>query len=188
MTSSEQTPADNYLDELMAEVPKTYTIRFTEIVGLPDRFCDAHLNAEYKDLCREMAVVVCQAGSPVLKGKSEGWAAGIVYAVGRVNFLTDPSQTPHMKSAEVAEGIGVSGATMQAKARIIREGLDLMPFDPDWCLPSKMDDNLLVWMLMVNGILVDIRYAPREAQVVAYEKGLIPYIPADRQGTSRDDG
>ena len=187
MTSSEHIPADEYLDELMAHVPKTYGARFTEIVGLTDRFCDAHLTAEYKDLCREMTVVVCQAGSPVLKGKSEGWAAGIVYALGRVNFLDDPSQTPHMKSKEIAKGFGISVATMQARAKIIREGLELMPFDPDWCLPSKLGDNPLVWMLMVNGIPVDIRYAPREAQVVAYEKGLIPYIPADRQELLKDD-
>ena len=45
-----------------------------------------------------------------------------------------------------------------------------------------MEDNPLVWMLSVNGLLMDIRDAPREAQVVAFEKGLIPYIPADRQG------
>jgi hypothetical protein len=29
-------------------------------------------------------------------------------------------------------------------------------------------------------MLVDIRSMPREAQVVAYEQGLIPWIPADR--------
>ncbi len=36
-------------------------------------------------------------------------------------------------------------------------------------------------MLSVNGLLMDIRQAPREAQEVAFRKGLIPYIPADRQ-------
>jgi hypothetical protein len=125
-----------------------------------------------------MAVAVCQKGSPVLKGKAEGWAAGTVYALGRVNFLDDPSQTPHMKSAEIADGFGVSIGTMQAKAKVIREGLDLVPFHPDWCLPSKMDDNPLVWMLEVNGFLMDIRMAPREAQVAAYEKGLIGQVSA----------
>ena len=187
MTSSEQMPADNALGELLAAVPKAFADRFTDLVGLTDAFCDAHLNAEYKDLCREMAVAICQKGSPVLKGKAEGWAAGIVYALGRVNFLGDPSQTPHMKSKDIAKGFGVSIATMQAKAKVIREGLDLVPFHPDWCLPSMMDENPLVWMLEVNGFLMDIRMAPREAQVVAYEKGLIPYIPADRKEATKDD-
>ena len=44
-----------------------------------------------------------------------------------------------------------------------------------------MDDNPLVWMLNVNGLMMDIRHAPREAQEIAFQKGLIPYIPADRQ-------
>ncbi len=37
----------------------------------------------------------------------------------------------------------------------------------------------MVWMLEVNGFLMDIRNAPRELQDVTIQKGLIPYIPAD---------
>ena len=179
--------ADDFC-KLMAEVPKTCAARFADLVKLTDAFCDAHLNAEYKGLCRKMAVAVCQKGSPVLKGRSEGWAAGIVYALGRINFLDDPSQTPHMKSTEIARGFGISMATMLAKAKAIREGLDLIPFHPDWSLPSRLDDNPLLWMLEVNGFLMEIRHAPREAQIVAYEKGLIPYVPADRKEAVKDDG
>ena len=62
----------------------------------------------------------------------------------------------------------------------IRKLLKIRPFDPEWTLPSRMDDNPLIWMLEVNGLITDIRLCPREAQVVAFEKGLIPYIPADR--------
>jgi hypothetical protein len=29
-------------------------------------------------------------------------------------------------------------------------------------------------------MMVDVRHMPREVQAIAYEKGLIPYIPADR--------
>jgi hypothetical protein len=34
-------------------------------------------------------------------------------------------------------------------------------------------------VLNVNGLAMDIRGAAREAQEVAFRKGLIPYIPAD---------
>lgn len=173
-------PEESMPRELENDVPSAYRDRYRAIVERTDPFCDKHLNEEYKQLAREMAVAVCQKGSPVLKGKPDGWAAGIVYTLGRVNFLTDPSQTPHMKSTEIAERLGVSMATMQAKTRIIWDGMDLMPFHPDWSLPSKLDNNPLVWMLKVNGFIMDIRHAPREAQVAAYEQGLIPYIPADR--------
>ena len=36
-------------------------------------------------------------------------------------------------------------------------------------------------MAEVNGLLVDVREMPREVQVIAYEKGMIPYIPADQE-------
>jgi hypothetical protein len=55
------------------------------------------------------------------------------------------------------------------------------PFDHHWTLPSRLEDNPLVWMVSVNGFLMDIRLTPREAQAAAFEKGLIPYIPADRR-------
>jgi len=171
---------DDDLREMMEEVPDLYVVRFVRIAELTDEFCDAHLNAEYRQLCRDMAAAVCQDGSPVLRGKPRGWAAGVVYALGRVNFLTDPDQTPHMAAAEIAKGFGVSQSTMMNKAKTIREAFDLTPLHPDWCLPSKQPDNPLVWMLEINGSLADIRNAPREAQLLAYQKGLIPYIPADR--------
>jgi len=127
-----------------------------------------------------MAFDLSQSDSPIRKGKPEGWAAGIVYALGRVNFLTDPSENPHMKSKQIAEGFGISVATMQAKARIINKMLDLVPMHPSWTLPSMMDDNPLVWMLEMNGIIIDVRQASREVQAAAYMEGLIPYIPADQ--------
>ena len=184
MTNNGNTSSDAELRSLMTEVAEGFHDRFSELVGLTDPFCDAHLNAEYKTLCRQMACACCQEGSPIAKGKGESWASAIVYALGQVNFLTDPSQDPHMTSAEIARGFGVSVSTMQAKAKTIRDGLDLVPFHPDWYLPSKLDENPLVWMLKVNGFVMDIRMAPREAQVVAYEQGLIPYVPADRRTSS----
>ena len=30
-------------------------------------------------------------------------------------------------------------------------------------------------------MLVDLRDMPRELQVIAYEKGMIPYVPADKE-------
>ena len=39
----------------------------------------------------------------------------------------------------------------------------------------------MVWLLNVNGFMMDVRHAPREVQEIAFNKGLIPYIPADCQ-------
>jgi len=173
MSSSMQ----NFLDEVSPE----YRERFVEIVTLTDAFCDKHLNSEYADVCRRLALSICHEDTPVAKGKAASWACGIAYAAGRVNVLNDPSQNPHMKPEEIAKGFGVSPATMHAKCKVITEGLDLMPFDPDFTIASRLENNPIIWILKVNGMMMDIRHCPREAQVVAYEQGLIPYIPADRE-------
>ena len=52
--------------------------------------------------------------------------------------------------------------------------------DPKWSLQRLLDNNPLVWMAEVNGILVDLRRMPREVQEIAFQKGMIPYIPGDR--------
>jgi hypothetical protein len=59
--------------------------------------------------------------------------------------------------------------------------LRTLQLDPNWTLPSRLDDNPMVWMLEVNGFIMDARHAPREVQEIAFKKGLIPYIPADRR-------
>jgi hypothetical protein len=154
------------------------------IVALLDAFCRDHLNEEYAELCRRLAGVLARKRpSPLLQGKPEGWAAGIVRAIGMVNFLNDPHQTPHKKMSEIDTAFGISEATGSAKSMAIRKLLKMRQFDPDWTVPSMMDQNPLIWMLQVNGLMMDIRDLPREAQVVAFEKGLIPYIPADQEET-----
>jgi len=155
--------------------------RCDEIIELTDAFCFAHLNNEYQELCREMMEELCMADFPLDKGGPAGWASGIVHALGWVNCLQDPEQSPHMTSAQIAEGFGVSQATMAAKSKIIRDELDLIPMDPGWCTTAMLEDNPLVWMLEVDGFVMDIRHAPREAQEDAYRLGLIPYIPADKR-------
>ena len=48
-------------------------------------------------------------------------------------------------------------------------------------LASLSDQNPLTWIIELNGIVVDLREMPREVQVIAYENGIIPYVPADEK-------
>lgn len=106
--------------------------------------------------------------------------SGIVRTIGWVNFLDDSTTTPHMKLTAIDKAFGVGESTGQGKSKTIRTMFRIRPFDPEWTLPGRMDDNPMVWMLEVNGFSMDVRRAPREVQEIAFEKGLIPYIPADR--------
>ncbi len=151
-----------------------------KIAELVDEFCLNHLDEDYRELCEELTWAAFEEDLPLASGKPEGWAGAIVHAIGFVNFLHDPDQIPHMTSLQLAEGFGISQQTMMAKSRTIRRELDMIQLDPDWCTPAILEHNPLVWTLKVNGVVMDIRAAPREAQEEAYRLGLIPYIPADR--------
>ena len=162
--------------------PEEVTMKLEVIVGMTDQFCRDHLNDEYLTLCRELAEKLARKRpSPLLRGKPSTWACGIVRTIGWVNFLHDSSQTPHMKATAIDKAFGVGQSTGQGKSRDIRKTLKIQPFDPNWYLPSQMDGNPMIWMLEVNGFMMDIRTCPREAQEIAFQKGLIPYIPADRE-------
>ncbi len=151
------------------------------ITGLTQRFCLDHLNQDYANLCLELTIELARKQpSPLLKGNANAWASGIVRTIGWFNFLQDPSQTPHMKPQFIDQAFGVSESTGQAKSRVIRKLFDIIQLDPAWTLPSRIGDNPLIWMIEVDGLLVDIRHAPREIQEVALEQGIIPYIPGDR--------
>ncbi len=162
-------------------VPSSVEPFYSAIVKLTDAVCDQHLNSEYAALSRRLAATLARKRpSPILRGKPEIWACAIIYALGTVNFLFDKAQTPHMRADELCAVFGVSQSTGASKSRLIRDLLNMYQLDPNWCLPSQMEKNPLVWMLKVDGMMVDIRSMPRDIQVIAYEKGLIPYIPADQ--------
>ena len=154
---------------------------FNAIVALTDAFCRAHLDEDYAQLARQATAALCrQRPSPLATGNLKTWAGGIVYALGSVNFLFDKSQTPSMSAAELCAAFGVSPSTGSAKAKAVREALDMRQMEPQWYRPSKMEDNPMAWMIMVNGYVVDVRSMPRDIQEAAYEKGLIPYLPGSR--------
>ena len=159
-------------------VPNKMKAKFDEITALTDPFCREHLNEEYEQLIREATAALCRKRpSPLTRGRTDIWACGIVWAVGLINFLHDRSQNPHMSSAEVCAAFGVKQSTGTNKAALVRKTLRMHQLDPDWCLPSLLDSHPVAWLLEVNGLIVDARYLPRDIQEIAYEEGLIPFLP-----------
>ena len=164
------------------DVPKTMEAKFNSIVELTDEFARQHLNDEYAQLIRQATATLCRKRpSPLSKGQTKTWACGITHAIGMVNFLFDSSQTPHVSAKSIYQWFGVADSTGQSKSKLVRDTLKMHQLDPDWCLPSLVENNPLIWILSVNGSLMDIRLAPIGAQVEAYRKGLIPYIPGHKQ-------
>jgi hypothetical protein len=162
------------------KVPKAMQETFDAIVALTDKVCHEHLDEEYALLARQATAALCRKRpSPLARGRVDAWACGIVYALGFVNFLFDKTQDPHMSADDLCAAFGVAKSTGSAKSKTVRDALHMSQMDPNWFRPSHMDDNIMAWMIMVDGLILDARQLPREIQKIAYEKGLIPYIPGE---------
>ncbi len=162
-------------------IPKPMQATYDAVVALTDAFCRDHLNNEYRDLARAMTAALCRKRpSPLSAGQLRTWACGIIHVLGRLNFLSDKASKPYMTMAAVSAAFGVGESTASAKAKVISDALHTNRMDPTWMLKSIVDRNPMVWTAQVNGMLVDLREMPREVQVIACEKGMIPYVPADR--------
>jgi hypothetical protein len=159
-------------------VPDAVRQRFDAIVSLTDRVCRAHLTEEYAVLAGDRTTTLARKRPPPrVNGRVETWTCGVRYTLGQVNFLSDHAQTPHTGASDLCALFGVSQRAGSAKARDIMRLLRIVQLDPRWCRPSKLADNPLVWMIEVNGFVVDVRMMPRELQEEAHRLGLIPFVP-----------
>jgi hypothetical protein len=134
---------ESFVDENPAPPSKEDTAAVLRVVvGLIDQFCKQQLNDEYAILCRQLAEKLARKRpSPLLSGSPNTWASGIVRTVGWVNFLHDKSQTPYMCLSDIDAAFGISESTGAAKLATIRKLLRIHQLDPNWTLPSRLDDN-----------------------------------------------
>jgi Domain of unknown function (DUF6398) len=157
------------------QVPAALRPTVTAIIAATDAVCERHLDGEYGVLCRRLVSwLASERPSPLVRGESGIWAAGVIYTVGSLNFLFDPAQVPHMRADELAAALGVVKSTMANKAARIRTILDLSWFEPELMRRSLLEQHPLTWLIEVNGIPVDARWLPHELQDEARRLGLIP--------------
>jgi hypothetical protein len=70
---------------------------------------------------------------------------------------------------------------MAAKAKRIRDLVQLdAAMNPEFCRAELLADHPLVWLVEVNGLIVDARMLPIELQTEAQRLGLIPNLPLDQ--------
>jgi hypothetical protein len=159
-------------------VPSAVRPRYAEVVRLTDTACRQGLNEEYAQLARRAAEVLSRKRpSPLLGARAPAWACGIVYALGQVNFLFDRSSQPYLAPAELCALFGVSAGTGGTRAKEVRTLLKTRQMDPEWTLPSRMGQNMMAWLVMIDGLLVDARTLPLAYQKALAAAGFIPYVP-----------
>jgi hypothetical protein len=167
---------------LMAEklrIPAAMQERAGEVIAVTDEVSSNELDAEYARLARRLvARLTRKRPSPLTRGDLRIWAAGVLYVLAQVNFLFDRSQSPHMSAAELAAAVGVKQTTMANKAAMISRSLGIGIFEPDLTRAAMLEQHPLVWIVEVDGLLVDARTLPEAMQAEARRLGLIPDLAA----------
>jgi tetratricopeptide (TPR) repeat protein len=89
-------------------------------------FCDSHLNADYKRLCKKLiGKMAKEKPAPFMRGREDIWAAGIVHALGAANFLFDRNTKPYVSAADLAAAFGVATGSVTQKATLIRDRYEI---------------------------------------------------------------
>ncbi|WP_028232835.1 DUF6398 domain-containing protein, partial [Paraburkholderia mimosarum] len=81
----------------------------------------------------------------------------------------------------LCQHFGLSAQTGSARSGSILNLLKIGQLDPRWSLPSQLDRNPLVWLIEINGIIVDARHIPRNLQEEAFRLGVIPFVPGEER-------
>ena len=119
-------------------VAKSMQAIYEAITKLTDVICREHLNEEYRAMAGRMTAAPCRKRpSPLGSGQPRTWACGIVYVIGQINFLTDPSTQPFMTTADLCARFGVDQSTASAKARVITQVLDTKSFSDHASLQQR---------------------------------------------------
>ncbi|MDP9133254.1 MAG: DUF6398 domain-containing protein [Actinomycetota bacterium] len=162
-------------------IPVAMRDRAQAIIDVTDAACRDHLNHEYGEAARRLiARLARKRPSPLGRGDVRIWAAGVLYAVGQVNFLFDRTQTPHLTAAQLAERLGVVQTTMANKAGLINRTLDIGIFEPELTTVAMLEQHPMAWIVELDGLLVDARTLPADLQEEACRRGLIPDVDALR--------
>src|SRR5580658_3542203 len=136
-----------------------------KIIKRTDIVCAHLLDEEYANLARQVvAKLARKRPSPLQSGRAATWAGGVMWALGQVNFLFDPSTEPYASYDDLAEVFRLSKSTLSQKAKQIRDLLDMTFATPEFLRAEQIDSNPMTWFIQVDGLLYDARQLTVEIQ------------------------
>ncbi|ANQ51431.1 hypothetical protein MY04_4087 [Flammeovirga sp. MY04] len=148
--------------------------RQAELEQMISEFCDQHLNEEYKTLSIKLLQKLGRKRDvPFSRGKLEIWSTSIIYTIGSINYLTDPSFEPYMSLNDMCEIMNLKSSTVGNKAGAIRKLLKLETFDEEFSTQKIMDNNPFNKMeelyslfapVLVDDEYVDFQSLPEDVQ------------------------
>ena len=143
----------------------TVTERQEQILNLIADFCAQKLNEEYLALADKLLKELAQIEPvPFMKGKPEIWAAGIIHALGSVNWMFDRDNKYYTPAADINAFFGTNGSTTSQKATLIKDLLDIRQGDRAFSTQGTIDNDPFAKLVMLDGLIVPITMLPEELQ------------------------
>jgi hypothetical protein len=103
----------------------------------------------------------------------------------QVNFLFDPATKPYATADDLSAAFGVAKSTLSAKAKQVRDLTKMSWGTTEFLREDMIEASPMIWLIELDGLVVDTRELPLSIQAQAFEVGVIPYIPAlGRDGTA----
>jgi hypothetical protein len=114
------------LKQTAPSVPKAMAARYSEIAQVIEAYCLEKLNDGYKEVCLNvLAKLARKRPSPLLSGRTNTWACGIVYTVAAFNGTFGTLSPNYVVDSEMADWFGIAKRTASNKMNDIDELLGL---------------------------------------------------------------
>lgn len=124
-----------------------------ELIELTREFCDNFLDDEYKHLSEKLIRKMSRKHNvPFLRGREDIWAASIIHALGRINFLFDQHSKPHVSAAVISKHFKASKKYVSEKATKILDMLKIRHWDKEFSTSAVKEHDPFSNLMMINGI------------------------------------
>ena len=132
-----------------------------KLIELTQIFCNQKLDSDYKHLCEKLIRKLGRKHDvPFQRGKIEIWAAGVIHALGSINFLFDKSFKPYVTTDQISEYFDAKNSTVSNKAREIKDILNLGYFDSEFSTKKMIEENPFNDLVTVDGFIVPLDSLP----------------------------
>ncbi len=129
-------------------IPKSMEAIYRQLEPILTAFCEEYLNEDYRRLCLLMLEKLCRKRpSPLLSGRLNTWAAGIVYFICSENNYFQRGIPRRLSAKELAACFDLSASTASGCAAKIRSLCGLKSLSERRWYSYFEDDPENPWLL-----------------------------------------
>ncbi len=127
--------------------------RIKDVAELLDAFSQTHLTPEISGYVRTLWEQIGRKRKyAITGGKKEVWAAAVVYAIARLNFLFDSKNPNHLTADKICDFFGVKKTTVAARAADIEKACKLRIGQEGLCSPAFAE--AFTFVKLPNGMVI----------------------------------